>query len=318
MYKQICPKTIPACFKVSGVYCISFGEHSYIGSSKNVQQRISQHRKKLRAGTHQLKFMAYYCIFGEDKMYTSLLEECDASQLKSREKYWIDTLEPDINREGIFDTNPQRIIFNGNGSKKVYQYSMDGEYIAEFPSVMEASRYLGVDNRGIGLCADNNYKNYKSAYGYRWSYTKLDQLSPYINNSNKAVRKSLIVFDVLTGKEKYFESVADAVRFYNPNAANFDSDCATLSHCANNNGYYLNRYLAKRNPEDSYILTSKSIQVYNSAYNRFYKDAKEASANMGISAGLIRKLCKREDNNEWLYVNHCARVKLRESGKLFK
>lgn len=104
MYKQICPKTIPACFKVSGVYCISFGEHSYIGSSKNVQQRISQHRKKLRAGTHQLKFMAYYCIFGEDKMYISLLEECDASQLKSREKYWIDTLEPDINREGIFDT----------------------------------------------------------------------------------------------------------------------------------------------------------------------------------------------------------------------
>lgn len=35
MYKQICPKTVPSEFKVSGVYCISLGEHFYIGSSKN-------------------------------------------------------------------------------------------------------------------------------------------------------------------------------------------------------------------------------------------------------------------------------------------
>ena len=62
MYKQICPKIIPLVFKVSGVYCISLGEHFYIGSSKNIQQRISQHRKKLRANKHQSKFQMYYNI----------------------------------------------------------------------------------------------------------------------------------------------------------------------------------------------------------------------------------------------------------------
>lgn len=318
MYKQICPKTIPSCFKVSGVYSISFGEHCYIGSSRNVQQRISQHRKDLRAGKHQLKFLTYYCLFGEDKMYISLLEKCDVTQLKSREKYWIDTLEPDINCDKVSNTNPQKIIFNGKGSKKVYQYSMNGEYIAEFPSVKEASRYLNVDNRCIGLCADNNYKQYKSAYGYRWSYEKSDRLPSYINNSNKAVRRPIIVFDILTGEENFFESVADAVRYYNPNAINFDSDCASLSHCANENGYYLNRYIAKNNPESHYILTSRNSQIYNSAYCKFYKDAKEAAFDMGISVYAVKKACKEENNKEWLYVNQCARVKLRESGKLFK
>jgi hypothetical protein len=143
-------------------------------------------------------------------------------------------------------------------------------------------------------------------------------LPVYINNSDKAVRKPLIVFDVLTGEEKAFESVANAVRCYNPNAVNFDSDCATLSHCANKGGYYLNRYLAKRNPEDSYVLTSRNTQIYNSVYSRFYKDANDASTDMGISVWLIKKACKEESNNKWLYVNQCARVKLRESGKIFR
>ena len=318
MYKQICPKTIPSCFKVAGVYCISFGEHSYIGSSRNVQQRISQHRKKLRAGKHQSKFQSYYALFGEDKMYISLLEQCEPIQLKSREKYWIDSVEPDINHDGIHDTNPQKIILNGNGSRKVYQYNMDGTFISEFPSVKEASRYLGVDSRCIGLCASDVYKQYKSAYGYRWSYKKLDCLPEYINNSNKAVNRQIIVFDAITGEEKVFESVADAVRYYEPDAKNFDSSCASLSSCANNSGYYLNRYLAKNSFDDIYVLISRNLQIYNSVTKKCYSDTKAAAHDTGLSVYTVKKLCKEEDNNEWLYINQCARVKLRESGKLFR
>ena len=317
MYKQICPKTIPSYFKVSGVYCISFGEHSYIGSSRNIQQRISQHRKKLRAGTHCLKMQAYYTMFGEDKMYISILETCDTSVLKSREKYWIDAIEPDINRDNIHNTSPQKIILNGNGSKKVYQYAMDGTFIAEFPSVKEASRYLNVDCRGIGLCADDNYKAYKSAYGYRWSYKKQDSLSAYVNNSSKAVNRQIFVFDIITGEEKIFESIADAVRHYEPQAENFDSSCASLCSCANKNGYFLNRYIAKNKEEDPYILTCRNSQIYNSITNKFYPNAIVASLDTGVSVYAIKKYCKKESNNEWLYANQCARVKLRESGKLF-
>lgn len=255
--------------------------------------------------------------------HTSIKKASDTASLYKK-SYWV--VNPEVIEEFkniSLEKNPvlQCKKFennNPNTSRVVYQYDMDGNYIAEYPSVSEAGRCLNVDSRCIGLCANVAYTASKSAHGYRWSYEKLDRLPKYINNSDKAVRKAVIVFDVLTGEEKSFESVADAVRYYNSNTVNFDSDCATLSHCANKGGYYLNRYLAKRNLEESYVLTSKNIQIYNSAYNRFYKDVKDASADMGISVWMIKKACKEENNNEWLYVNQCARVKLRESGKIFR
>lgn len=241
-----------------------------------------------------------------------------------KKSYWVVNPEVILNFRNIpLKDNPalkcKKFEYNNpNTSRIVYQYDMLGYYIREFPSVKEASRYLDVDHRGIGLCASDGYIHYKSAYGYRWSYKKLDCLPPYTNNSDKAVRKSVIVFNSITGEEEYFESIADAVRKYNPKTENFDSDCASLSSCANKSGFYLNRYLAKRKLEDKYILVKRGIQIYNSVYNKFYNNAKEAAADMGMSVYLIKKLCKEESNKEWLYVNQCARVKLRESGKVFE
>lgn len=316
MYRQKISKTIPVCFKTSGVYCISIKEHFYIGSSKNIQQRIAQHRKKLRGCKHQSKFQIYYGLYGETEMYISILEMCDPDVLKSREKYWIEALNPDINFDRINTTNPQKILYNGVGSKKVYQYDLEGNYIAEFPSVQEAGRYLNIYPRTIGLCAIKKYAQYKSANGYQWSYDKLDKMPKYINNSDKAVNKPLIVFDVITGIEKQFKSVADAVRLYNTNVENFNSDCASLGGCANRGGFYLSRYIAKRKENDAYILPKRNSDILDIDTNTTYKDAKEASKCSGISVFKIKKLCKKE-SNRWLYLTYCARVKLSESGKLF-
>ena len=206
---------------------------------------------------------------------------------------------------------------NPVSSKRVYQYDIYGNYLTEYPSVSEAARCLNVDSRGIGLCASDGCTHYKSAYGYRWSYIKQERLPEYTNNSSKAVCKQVFIFDVLTGEEKQFDSVAEAVRFYNSQSANFDSDCASLSACANKSGYFLNRYLAKRQQEDTYVLPSTNLQIYNSVSSKLYSNAKEAGSDTGISSYVIKKLCKNESNKEWLYINQCARVKLRESGKLF-
>lgn len=316
MYKQICPKVIPSVFKVSGVYCISLGEHFYIGSSKNIQQRISQHRKKLRANKHQSKFQMYYNTLGESKMYINILEICKEQDIRKREKYWIEALNPDINYEKIYNTTPQIVIFNGTGSKKVYQYTMNGDFIKEFPSVKEAARVLNVDNRGIGLCAADKYSHYKSAYGYRWSYVKLPKLSVYINNSSKAVNRKVIIFDILTGEETSFESIAEAVRILEPNAKNFDSSCATLSSVANKYGYYLGHYLAKNTYDDLYIISKRNTVIYNRKTNKIYKNILKASEDTKISVRYLKKACITE-HTEWFYMNQCARVKLSESGKLF-
>lgn len=54
-------------------------------------------------------------------------------------------------------------------SKPVYQYSLDGELIAIWPSIMEAGRN-GFSNSGISRCCNKKLKSHK---GYRWSYKPL-------------------------------------------------------------------------------------------------------------------------------------------------
>ena len=52
-------------------------------------------------------------------------------------------------------------------TKSVIQYSKDGEFIAEYNSVMEASRYTGCDNSIICKCCKGTRK---SAGGFIWKY----------------------------------------------------------------------------------------------------------------------------------------------------
>ena len=49
--------------------------------------------------------------------------------------------------------------------KRVKQYSLDGEYIKTWTSIVEAARELGIDNSAIGKCCKGKYK---SAGGYLW------------------------------------------------------------------------------------------------------------------------------------------------------
>lgn len=55
---------------------------------------------------------------------------------------------------------------NGKCSKKVLQFSKSGEFIREWPSVMECSRN-GYDFRNVSACCLGKRK---TAYGFRWEY----------------------------------------------------------------------------------------------------------------------------------------------------
>lgn len=52
-------------------------------------------------------------------------------------------------------------------SKVVFQYTLNGKLIAEFPSTHEAERRTGVNRGNICSCCRGNYK---SAGGYKWKY----------------------------------------------------------------------------------------------------------------------------------------------------
>jgi len=60
-------------------------------------------------------------------------------------------------------------------SRRVYQYHLDGTFIASFGSAREAGRYLGKHGVHIGACARGHY-GCKTAYNFKWSYIKYEYL----------------------------------------------------------------------------------------------------------------------------------------------
>ena len=56
---------------------------------------------------------------------------------------------------------------NGKCSKRVLQFTLDGEFVREWPSTREIERQLGYNNANISACCLGKRK---SAYGFRWEY----------------------------------------------------------------------------------------------------------------------------------------------------
>lgn len=75
-----------------------------------------------------------------------------------------------IKYNNSYGTRLERISqshINGKDSKRVFQYTLDDEFIREWPSTMEIQRQLGFFNQAIGQCCLGNIK---TAYGYIWKY----------------------------------------------------------------------------------------------------------------------------------------------------
>lgn len=66
--------------------------------------------------------------------------------------------------------------------REVYQYSLDGQYIATFKNIDEASNTLNIYKAAIGNCLS---KMTKSAGNFAWYDTKLDTLEKKIENEVK-------------------------------------------------------------------------------------------------------------------------------------
>lgn len=54
-------------------------------------------------------------------------------------------------------------------SKPILQFTLDGEFVKEYPSLIEASRQTGIHQGNISCCC-NGKRNH--ACGYKWKYKK--------------------------------------------------------------------------------------------------------------------------------------------------
>lgn len=72
---------------------------------------------------------------------------------------------------------------NTKKSKPVLQYTLDGRFIAEYPSAREAERQTGIFQNGISRCC-LGYKKYSHSGGYIWKYKDYSLSKPSQSKSS--------------------------------------------------------------------------------------------------------------------------------------
>ena len=101
----------------------------------------------------------------EDKTNNFVFLNEDGSVDKEKSNLEWKTHKDNVNH-GTRNERAAKANTNGKCSKPVLQFTLDGEFIREWPSVMECERN-GFDQSNVSACCRGRIK---SAYGYIWKY----------------------------------------------------------------------------------------------------------------------------------------------------
>lgn len=113
--------------KRSGIYCIrnKITNDRYIGQSKNIVERLSSHKTKLKYNKHlyrngeQTILQKAWNKYGENNFEFKIVELCNEKQLNEREKYWINKFRCNRSITGIGYNLNNGGSGTHNGSKNI-------------------------------------------------------------------------------------------------------------------------------------------------------------------------------------------------------
>lgn len=203
------------------IYCLchpTTKEIRYIGvTSLSLSQRLSQHiwdsKNKLSHKSNWIK--SVYNSTGEFPTIEEL-DVVDDGDWELMEQYWISQFKTwgiSLVNTHLGGVGIVKDVFGRKRSieahkKKVYQYDIAGNFIAEFDSIKSASAYFNVAKNTIGECAKGRSK---TSVGFRWSFVKTDKLQPNTRKGRSDQYKVKVTFS--DGLIKEFTSKQQAIKF---------------------------------------------------------------------------------------------------------
>jgi len=231
MHEQIC-----------GVYKITniINGKIYIGQSVDIERRWRQH-KKIGRNLSEDKYSRDYDKvlyramrkYGVDSFEFSIIEECDESELYEREQYWIKFYESTTIGDKGYNLNDGGAGGGGvHQMRSAYQYSLDGNFIAEYRSIKDASKAMGLNSDNgaiqnvIGVAG-------RTSCGYQWRYEKLDKIPPISFYSKK---KKVAMYDKEGCLIKCFRSAKEAGEYVGRTES-------AIQHNCNLDGYFCCGYV---------------------------------------------------------------------------
>ena len=189
--------------KASGIYCIEniINHKTYIGSSKNIYQRLLKHFALLRHNKHQNAHLQNaWNKYGEKAFRWFVIEYCDDNALVQKEQESIDLFGAEYNITRIVERNilsKESRIKQGNTRRRLhsegklewnfnpvtlYVYDLEGNLLFSNPlGLKDTAKKLNISPSSICRVTNGTYQQCK---GYRFSY-KEEQLPPLVISTKK-------------------------------------------------------------------------------------------------------------------------------------
>jgi group I intron endonuclease len=193
----------------SGIYCILniVNNKIYIGSSKNLQERLTNHKIMLKNNKHYNNILQNsYNKYGEHNFIYNILEFCNIKDLIKKEQKFISNLDPYYN----IIKNVTNLNITG---KIIYQYDLNGNFLKKYDYIKHACKENDIHPSTICRFLNGEYKK---GGGFLWSLIYKDKVEPYkktIRNLSKN-NKSISIFK--DGKViKIFKSVNECAKYLN-------------------------------------------------------------------------------------------------------
>lgn len=186
----------------------------YIGKTKNINKRVSYY-KKGHCKTQILLYNSIIKYTWENHIFEIL--ESNILNANEREKYWIEYYK--CNLKKYPKNKGLNLASGGQGndscSVKVYEYNIEGEFLKEWNSQIEASVFYNMKTNHIPGACNGRLKTFA---GKRWSYIKVSKLEPLINRRTDTKYYNIIQINKSTNKiVKVWNNVGDIVRHLNFN-----------------------------------------------------------------------------------------------------
>jgi group I intron endonuclease len=185
------------------IYCINNGCY-YYGSSINLKERWIHHRKRLRNKTHgNIRLQRVWNKYGEKSIVFEIVNIVPEKEIRTEEQKYLDA---HYGKKKCLNMNPHSsggIVFTCK-VKQIY----NGNVIAEFNSIKEASKKTGTNQVGISYACNGKQA---SAGGFEWEYSsRKTAIKKQKRITGSWSCKPIIQFDIENNQLKIWDSCSQA------------------------------------------------------------------------------------------------------------
>ena len=280
-----------------------------------------------------------YNLYGLETFKFEILEECSKKQLDKRERYWINffggvSSKTNYNqkdgghckckfseesifvmkkikkgkhfgsksefKKGMIPWNKGKVgTYVSNRRKKIYQYDLDGNFIAEYNSALEASKSINVSSSLISLCCLKKHISHQ----FQWRYEKHKKISKA--KIKQRTKKKVYQYDLDGNFVAEYESAAEAAKKIGTSASIIQACCLKYKNNILCKGFQWRHFLRNNGIEKarSKNMSSKykkTVLQYDAKGNfiKEYCSIKQVENDLKYAHCSISRCCNYNENHE--------------------